>query len=88
MSAAAIPMPAGAVPADDSKMPSASASASGAGYGSVPMPAGAVSGDQANASDLGYQINDVGNRVIVPKQGESFSDTVKRAIEYLSLIHI
>lgn len=33
-------------------------------------------------SDPGYLINDVGNKVIVPKQGEEFSDTLKRAVEH------
>jgi hypothetical protein len=28
----------------------------------------------------GEQLNDVGNRVIVPKDGESFSDTMARAV--------
>ena len=30
----------------------------------------------------GEQINDVGNRVIVPQEGESFADTMKRAAAY------
>jgi len=32
--------------------------------------------------DTGEQINDVGNKVIVPKEGESFADTIKRAADY------
>lgn len=30
----------------------------------------------------GEIVNDVGNKVIVPKDGESFADTMKRAVEY------
>lgn len=30
----------------------------------------------------GEIVNDVGNKVIVPKEGESFSDTMKRAVQY------
>jgi hypothetical protein len=30
----------------------------------------------------GEQVNDVGNRVIVPKQGENFADTMSRAAAY------
>jgi hypothetical protein len=33
-------------------------------------------------SDTGEVDNDVGNKVIVPKEGESFQDTMKRAVEY------
>ena len=35
-----------------------------------------------SAQTEGEQINDVGNRVIVPKDGESFADTMKRAADY------
>jgi hypothetical protein len=42
----------------------------------VPIPEDAV------VQNEGEQINDVGNRVIVPKDGESFSDTMKRAADY------
>lgn len=42
----------------------------------VPIPSDAV------VQNEGEQINDVGNRVIVPKDGESFSDTMKRAADY------
>jgi hypothetical protein len=35
-----------------------------------------------SAQNEGEQINEVGNRVIVPKDGESFSDTMKRAADY------
>jgi hypothetical protein len=38
-----------------------------------------LSGSPAQAADTGQQTNDVGNTVIVPKQGESFLDTMKRA---------
>jgi hypothetical protein len=30
----------------------------------------------------GELVNDVGNKVIVPKDGESFADTMKRAVQY------
>jgi hypothetical protein len=45
--------------------------------GTVPIPAGATvdSPDQP-----GQLTNDVGNTVVVPKDGENFSDTVKRAV--------
>src|SRR5580698_8407590 len=33
-------------------------------------------------SQTGEITNDVGNKVIVPKDGESFSDTMKRAVAY------
>jgi hypothetical protein len=39
--------------------------------------------DMSKATPLpgsGEQLNDVGNRVIVPKEGESFSDTMQRAV--------
>lgn len=39
--------------------------------------------DMSKATPLpgsGEQLNDVGNRVIVPKEGESFADTMKRAV--------
>jgi hypothetical protein len=37
---------------------------------------------KAQPINAGEQINDVGNRVIVPKEGESFGDTMKRAAAY------
>ena len=43
---------------------------------------GTVGSQSEDPSQTGYLTNDVGNRVIVPKDGESFSDTVKRAIQY------
>jgi hypothetical protein len=50
-----------------------------AGSAAVPIPQGATL--QA-LPQPGEQINDVGNRVIVPKEGESFSDTMNRAAVY------
>ena len=47
--------------------------------GSVQIPQGATL--QA-LSHEGEQTNDVGNTVIVPKSGESFLDTIKRAGQY------
>jgi hypothetical protein len=44
---------------------------------------GAPMFDMSKATPLpgsGEQLNDVGNRVIVPKEGESFSDTMQRAV--------
>ena len=38
--------------------------------------------DDAVVQNEGEQINDVGSRVIVPKDGESFADTMKRAADY------
>lgn len=35
----------------------------------------------SSGSDTGEVTNDVGNTVIVPKDGESFADTMKRAVE-------
>ena len=37
---------------------------------------------QAEAINPGEQINDVGNRVIVPAEGESFASTLQRAAAY------
>jgi hypothetical protein len=37
---------------------------------------------EKSESDTGEVDNDVGNKVIVPKEGESFQDTVKRATDY------
>src|SRR5205809_192697 len=42
----------------------------------VPIPEGAT------ILNEGEQVNDVGNKVIVPKEGESFADTMKRAAAY------
>lgn len=39
----------------------------------------AVQNDPSKTRDI---VNDVGNKVIVPKEGESFEDTMKRAIQY------
>ena len=36
----------------------------------------------SGAADTGQMTNDVGNTVIVPKDGESFADTMKRAANY------
>lgn len=35
-----------------------------------------------NPKQTGEIVNDVGQKVIVPKEGESFSDTMKRAVQY------
>ena len=35
-----------------------------------------------NPQQTGEIVNDVGQKVIVPKEGESFSDTMKRAVQY------
>jgi hypothetical protein len=37
---------------------------------------------EAQAAQAGQVTNDVGNAVIVPKDGESFADTMKRAAAY------
>jgi len=37
---------------------------------------------ETQAQNTGQITNDVGNTVIVPKEGESFSDTMKRAAAY------
>ena len=62
--------------------------------GSQPPPAAPAASDSSNLasgivgdqsddpSKTGFMVNDVGNHVIVPKDGESFGDTVKRAIQY------
>jgi hypothetical protein len=88
MSATSIPMPAGAVPAAGAPggggaIPEQS-SPSGPAGGSVPMPPGAVSGPQASTDPAitGEILNDVGNKVIVPKDGEEFSDTMARAVSH------
>jgi hypothetical protein len=47
------------------------------------LPANFNQWDQQSAPDQSGQItNDVGNQVFVPKEGEDFSDTVKRAVDY------
>lgn len=46
---------------------------------------GGVKVTQDTASEprnTGEIVNDVGNKVIVPKDGESFADTMKRAVQY------
>jgi|SRR5208282_1268486 len=44
-----------------------------------PSSAPASSDETTDPSKTGYLINDVGNKVIVPKDGESYADTMKRA---------
>lgn len=36
----------------------------------------------ADPRKMGEIVNDVGNKVIVPKDGEGFADTMKRAVQY------
>jgi hypothetical protein len=43
---------------------------------------GAMKPNTGTPSDSGEITNDVGQKVIVPKDGEDFADTVKRAIQY------
>jgi len=59
--------------------------------GKMVTPAAAPPGQTFDFSDLGGKVvqgasgqvrNDVGNTVIVPKEGESFDDTMKRAAAY------
>lgn len=38
------------------------------------------------AKKLGYYVNDVGNKVIVPMEGESFQDTMKRGAQHGRLL--
>lgn len=37
---------------------------------------------KAQSLEEGQQVNDVGNTIIVPKEGESYQDTIKRAVEH------
>jgi hypothetical protein len=72
MASPALQLPPGATLLDD-------------GSGSqMKLPPGAtlVSGSLPQAGGTGEVVNDVGNRVIIPKQGESFADTMKRAAAY------
>lgn len=48
-------------------------------YDALAAQAGAI--NSAGVDVTGQETNDVGNTVIVPKDGESFSDTVKRATD-------
>jgi hypothetical protein len=43
---------------------------------------GTVGSQSEDPSQTGYEEHPDGYRIIVPKEGESFSDTVKRAIQY------
>lgn len=47
----------------------------------TPNPWAVKSESDAPPAETGYSINPVGNKVIVPKEGESFADTMKRAVE-------
>ena len=61
-----------------SEVPSAAQSDPFAEFGEVKV-------TQDTTSDprkTGEIVNDVGNKVIVPKDGESFADTMKRAVQY------
>jgi hypothetical protein len=62
--------------------PAPSAAASPAGGAGVDLSAGMVSAAENDPTQSGYQINDVGNKVIVPKDGENFTDTMKRAVAH------
>jgi hypothetical protein len=41
-----------------------------------------LASEKADSDDSGEITNDVGNKVIVPKKDEDFSDTMKRAVQY------
>lgn len=47
-----------------------------------PIANASASSQSNDPSQTGELTNDVGQKVIVPKAGESFADTVKRAIQY------
>lgn len=95
MSTRAIPVPQGAV-----VDPSAGAIQHPTPFGKpVPLPPGASLQSETNlpaseepteyndqARKLGYFVNDVGNKVIVPKDGEEFADTMKRATQHGKLL--
>lgn len=70
-------------PAPISAAPSTAPNGAVPDYDAIAAQNGAVMSSGAEDSDAtsasGEQVNDVGNRVIVPKPGESFSDTMKRA---------
>jgi len=46
------------------------------------LPAGYTLEQSSSPDQSGQITNDVGNQVIVPKEGEDFSDTIKRAVAY------
>jgi hypothetical protein len=48
-------------------------------FGGVKVAAQKASTDPRKTGEI---VNDVGNKVIVPKDGESFADTMKRAVQY------
>ena len=71
----ATPAPASAQPS----VPSAAQSDPFAEFGGVKVPAQDTKPDPSQTGEI---VNDVGNKVIVPKNGESFADTMKRAVQY------
>lgn len=85
MSVAAVPIPQGAQiqnPPVASSSPIAQPPRPGT---PVPIPQGAQIANaepETDPSKTGEITNDVGNKVIVPKDGEDFADTMKRAVLY------
>lgn len=71
----ATPAPASAQPT----VPSAAQSDPFSEFGGVKVPAQDTKPDPSQTGEI---VNDVGNKVIVPKKGESFADTMKRAVQY------
>ena len=72
MASAGIPIPKDATIGEPAPQRGAFTAASGVNY--IP--------DDAQVQNEGEIVNDVGNKVIVPKEGESFADTMKRAVQY------
>jgi hypothetical protein len=62
--------------------PSSSSQPSTPALDPLNLASGKVGSHSEDPGQTGYLMNDVGNRVTVPKDGESFNDTVKRAIQY------
>ena len=69
------PAPASAQPT----VPSAAQSDPFAEFGGVKVSAQDTKPDPSQTGEI---VNDVGNKVIVPKKGEGFADTMKRAVQY------
>ena len=61
-------------------VPAPQAQPSGSNSGGVDLSAGLV--PNAQTQPQGQQTNDVGNTVIVPKEGESYQDTMQRVLAY------
>jgi hypothetical protein len=74
MASSAIPIPKDATIGESTSAPQRGDFTAANGVNYIPR--------DAQVQNEGEIVNDVGNKVIVPKEGESFADTMKRAIQY------